>query len=161
MRAGRALALAAAIHKLVATTDPMVVKLLLRGGGGSSLLSWWRAVKRDCDWCVIYLWAHFVCGESTTLHWLKGVVGGCNYKRAICRCTTRRSLGAVSNEGRRPAPFRPPFQTPTLRVSWPNFAATRLGYSRNPNSRNLAKSRTCTSSQRKLSYSTNTLSNLI
>ena len=32
--------------------------------------------------------------------------------------------------------------------SWPNFAATRLGYSRNPNSRNLAESRARTSSRK-------------
>jgi hypothetical protein len=44
--AGRALALAAAIRKLVVTTDPLVVKMLLRDGGDSSLLRWRFGVGR-------------------------------------------------------------------------------------------------------------------
>jgi hypothetical protein len=40
-RAGRALALAAALRALVVTTGPLDVKLLLRDGGDSSLLDWW------------------------------------------------------------------------------------------------------------------------
>ena len=44
MRAGRALALAAAIRELVITTDPLVGELLLREGGDSPLLHWWRSM---------------------------------------------------------------------------------------------------------------------
>ena len=46
-----------------------------------------------------------------------------------------------------PQPTQPPVP-PMPPASWPNFAATRLGYSRNPNSRNLAESRARTSSRK-------------
>ena len=85
MRRGQALALAVAIRELVVTTDPLVVNSLLRDGGDSSLLCLWCVVKRDCDWGVagtVLLVGSlcFVCGESTTLYWLKGVVGVFNYR---------------------------------------------------------------------------------
>ena len=54
-RAGRTLALAAAIRELV-TTDPLVVKMLLRDG----------VILRNCR-------------ESTTAYLLKREVGGCDY----------------------------------------------------------------------------------
>jgi hypothetical protein len=43
-RAGKALALAAAIHKLVVTTDPLLGELLLREGRDSPLFRWWHGV---------------------------------------------------------------------------------------------------------------------
>jgi hypothetical protein len=35
-------------------------------------------LQLECGWC--YLWVQFDCGESVTVYWQKGVVGGCNYR---------------------------------------------------------------------------------
>ena len=75
---------AAAIRKLVVTTDSLFVKLLLRDGGDSIELLCWRCAsgERDCD-CYVsdgYLQARSVCGQSTAMYWVTEVMGGCNYR---------------------------------------------------------------------------------
>ena len=66
-RAGRDLALAAAIHELV-TTGPLVVKMLLRDG---------------VILCCFQVRAQPGCRESTTAYLLKGVEGGCDYRERV------------------------------------------------------------------------------
>ena len=95
-RAGRTLALAAAIHELV-TTGPLVVKMLPRDG---------------VILCCFQVGAQLGCRESTTAHLLKGVDGGCNDRERV-EYAQRAVAGAAEEgegciEGRTLAPIRPP-----------------------------------------------------
>jgi hypothetical protein len=45
------------------------------------MLHWWCSVVVAIRVQMSHLWAQFDCGESVTVFWQKGVVGGCNNRR--------------------------------------------------------------------------------
>jgi hypothetical protein len=65
VRAGRALALAAALREPVVTTDPLAVKMLLRDGGNSLLLRWKLEVERDSVGGLVALFVGLVRCEGS------------------------------------------------------------------------------------------------